>query len=269
MLLTTSNVQVLTTTPQLETSLEAKQQEVEALTATYTTIKDQHTVSENKLNADEELLQTLLTGLSSSKANNTGGGYMGQIADAKGRLAKASAEEEQTNCNLQMQQKELKVLEARWKEVERDAGDGKKKVEAMKGAVEQFRKKLITCGWNAEMEEALETKLNNLRTQVRDLKQVRVLTTPSLINLTSSQRNATQSSEALAASTSTTHHPTPTSIEAKSKAASAPSSLSERRTTTKPPLSRSPPVPASITSSSRTRKSGRISCPRSSAKESI
>jgi structural maintenance of chromosome 2 len=52
---------------------------------------------------------------------------MGQLADAKAKLAQATAEEEQSRVKLGMSEKELKTLEGRWKEVEREVGDGKRK----------------------------------------------------------------------------------------------------------------------------------------------
>ena len=45
------------------------------------------------MNIDEELLQTFLTGLSSTGAKNNGGGYTDQLADAKVRLAEGATEE--------------------------------------------------------------------------------------------------------------------------------------------------------------------------------
>jgi len=51
-----------------------------------------NTTPPKRLSSAEELLQTLLTGLSSSGTGNSGGGgYMGQLADAKARLAQATA----------------------------------------------------------------------------------------------------------------------------------------------------------------------------------
>jgi len=98
---------------------------------------------------------------------------MGQLADAKARLAQASAEEEQSRVKLGMSEKELKTLEGRWKEVEREAGEGRKKVEGMKGAVEGYRKKVAACGWNAEMERAGEGRLKDAKGEVRALTEVR------------------------------------------------------------------------------------------------
>jgi hypothetical protein len=77
--------------------LTEKRAQVEQLTASYATVKEKHTATQTTLSTAEELLQTLLTGLSSGNNNNAGGGgYMGQLADAKARLAQASAEEEQS-----------------------------------------------------------------------------------------------------------------------------------------------------------------------------
>ncbi|OBZ73328.1 Structural maintenance of chromosomes protein 2 [Grifola frondosa] len=121
----------------------------------------------------EELLQTLLTGLSSGTAGNTGGGYMGQLADAKARSAQASAEEEQSKVKLGMSEKELKILEARWKEVEREAGEGKRNLETMQAGIEDFKSKIKETGWSAEKDEEFEVALRNAKAQVRQLAETR------------------------------------------------------------------------------------------------
>jgi hypothetical protein len=73
---------------------------------------------------------------------------------------------------LGMSEKELKTLEGRWKEVEREAGEGRKKVDGMKVAVEGYRKKVAACGWNAEMEKAGEGRLRDAKGEVRALSDV-------------------------------------------------------------------------------------------------
>ncbi|KAF5375839.1 hypothetical protein D9615_008170 [Tricholomella constricta] len=154
---------------ELQTSLGDKTAQLEELNASYGTVKEQHTAAGNKLSAAEELLQTLLTGLSSNNTNNSGGGYMGQLAEAKGRLAHGQAEEEQSKVKLAMSEKELKTLEARWKEVERDAREGQKALQAKRAAVEECHRKLQNCGWNQEKETVLEEKLRNAKAEVRSL----------------------------------------------------------------------------------------------------
>jgi structural maintenance of chromosome 2 len=97
---------------------------------------------------------------------------MGQLADAKARLAQATAEEEQMRVKLSMSQKELKSLEARWKEVEREAGEGARNLQAMKAEVEKCRRKIEACGWNAEMEQQRDIALRDAKGELRQLTEV-------------------------------------------------------------------------------------------------
>lgn len=158
---------------QLEVSLAQKQVQVADLTASYGSIKDKHTGIQTTLANAEELLQTLLTGLTSSGTGNTGGGgYMGQLADAKARVAQASAEEEQSRVKLGMSEKDLKSLLGRWKEVEREVGDGKKNLEKMKSEVDQFKMKVRESGWSAEKEREGEAALRNAKDELRRYTQV-------------------------------------------------------------------------------------------------
>ncbi|KAJ4470193.1 condensin complex subunit SMC2 [Lentinula aciculospora] len=158
-----------------EDSLKQRKVEATRLESSYNAIKSEHTASQNKLNSDEELLQTLLTGLSSKSATHTanGGGYMGQIADARARISQGAAEEEQARMNLELSQKELEVLEAQFKKVEKDAGEGKKQVETTRRALAHAQKQLAACGWTVEAEQEGETRAGQLRSQVRQLSEQR------------------------------------------------------------------------------------------------
>ncbi|KAL5522254.1 SMC2 [Sanghuangporus sanghuang] len=156
---------------QLEASLVAKRARVEELTKAYNSVKDAHTSTQTTLNSKEELLQTLLTGLSSS--SSTGGGYMGQLADAKARLAQASAEEEQSRVKLGMSQKDLKTLDKRWKEVEKEAGEGRQKLQEKRAEVEKLRKKVEASGWSSEKESQNENSLRAVKAEVRQLTEER------------------------------------------------------------------------------------------------
>ncbi|KAF8631642.1 hypothetical protein AX17_005044 [Amanita inopinata Kibby_2008] len=161
---------------ELEASLTNKQTQLNALSTSYNTVKEKHTTLQDSLTNAEELLQSLLTGLSSSGGSGNsagGGGYMGQIAEARARAAQAAAEEEQSKVRLGMAEKELKALENRWKDVEREAGDGKKRVERMKQEVEGCKAKLAKCRWNAELESQNDMKLREARSAVRDLTNER------------------------------------------------------------------------------------------------
>ncbi|KAI0075030.1 hypothetical protein K474DRAFT_1461296 [Panus rudis PR-1116 ss-1] len=156
-----------------EQLLAEKRAQVEELSSSHNAVKEKHAELQSALSTSEELLQTLLTGLSSRKDGNTGGGYMGQLADAKSRLAQAATEEEQSRVKLGMSEKELKTLQARWKEVEREAGEGKRQLEAMKGEVEKFKRKVAQSGWSTEREQETETALREARSEVRRLTDER------------------------------------------------------------------------------------------------
>lgn len=98
---------------------------------------------------------------------------MGQLADARTRSAQAAAEEEQSRVKLGMAEKELKGLEARWKAVEREAGEGARTLEGMRGDVEKCKKRIAETGWSAEKEQAHEAAIREAKDKVRDLAQVR------------------------------------------------------------------------------------------------
>lgn len=156
--------------------MEEKKAQVQTLTASYSTVKDQHTANQKTLSTAEELLQTLLTGLSSNNNNAaSGGGYMGQLASAKQRVAQSEAEEEQARVKLGMSEKEMKALERRWKEVEREAKDGEKKVKDVKKAVEGLRDRLGKCGWNENMEVQHEEEVRAAKAEIRGMVDVSAL----------------------------------------------------------------------------------------------
>ena len=155
--------------------MENKRKQVNQLNAAHADVKDKQATLQSSLNSSEELLQTLLTGLSSSNTGNTGGGYMGMIGEAQARLAVAQTDEKSANSNLERSKNELRELEAQWKKVEREAGDAKRNLEVMRANVENFRRKLAETGWSAEKEQEHENNLRNAKNEVRRLSEVRLL----------------------------------------------------------------------------------------------
>lgn len=96
---------------------------------------------------------------------------MGQLAAARAQLAQATAEQEQSRVKFRMSEQELKTLETRWKGMERDAGDGQRKIQVLKAAVESCRVRVAKCGWNDDLERSGESKLRETKAKVRDLTQ--------------------------------------------------------------------------------------------------
>lgn len=135
-------------------------------------MKDKQTALQTGVNSSEELLQTLLTGLSSNNSGNTGGGYMGKIADTQTQLATSQTEEQSNSNQLDRCGKELKALEADWKKVEREANDAKRNLEGMRANVDNLRRKFIETGWSAEQEQNHENELRGAKNEVRRLGEV-------------------------------------------------------------------------------------------------
>lgn len=163
---------MLTPAGQAEAALEAKREMVARLEAEYATVNQEHERLKAEHNSAEELLQTLLTGLSSSNKGQSGGGYMGQIADARQRDAQGKAEETQNRQKLTMAEKSLTEAQTKWREVEREAGEGKKRLERMQKEVEKLRQKVVDSGWSAEKEREGEEALRTARAEVRQLSEV-------------------------------------------------------------------------------------------------
>ena len=149
---------------------------MDAVTTEYNAVKEKHTVTQTALASAEDLLQTLLTGLAGNSAQSSGGGgYMGQIADARTWLAQAAAEEEQLRVRLDMSRHELADLEKRWKAVEREAGQGERDIKKMRTEVEMLHKKVDATGWSAEKEGAGEEALRRAKDDAMRCTQVRGL----------------------------------------------------------------------------------------------
>ena len=73
---------------------------------------------------------------------------------------------------LGMAEKELKALEARWKAVEREAGDNARALDEMRAAVEKCKKKIAEMGWSTEKEQAHENAVREAKNDVRSLTEV-------------------------------------------------------------------------------------------------
>jgi structural maintenance of chromosome 2 len=97
---------------------------------------------------------------------------MGQLADAKGRIAQAGAEEQQNKVKLDMAEKELKALSSKSKEVAKEAKDNEAKLQRVQAEVDECRRKMEKSGWNVELEKDTEDKLRNAKAEVQRFTEV-------------------------------------------------------------------------------------------------
>lgn len=71
-----------------------------------------------------------------------------------------------------MRKNELKTLEVKWRDVERDAQDGRKKLDIISADVEELKKQAIDSGWSEEAEQRNQQQLNDARRDYRNLTEV-------------------------------------------------------------------------------------------------
>jgi structural maintenance of chromosome 2 len=203
---------------QNQDSLEAKRDQYTKLKKTYDGVRGAHADAESTLKNAEDLLQSLLTGLGAQQSGG-GGGYMGQLADARQRRERAAAEETQARTRADMAKKELDAVTRRWKEVEREAGESKKGLERMAKEVQSLRQRATQGGWSEEKEREMESALGNARNEAR--KQREVL---AIVHLWTHAehvgRTETRCASARAGSRSTTRRRRQTSTAARSRASS-------------------------------------------------
>ncbi|KAL1747405.1 RecF/RecN/SMC [Schizophyllum fasciatum] len=156
-------------TLQLEATFKEKEAAKAKLQENYDAIKKKGEDFQAKIDENENLLSTLLTGLSNSSTKNAAGGYLGQIAAAQKRLTDASAEEKQLKTKLSMKEGELGQLQGRWKQVEREVSGGQQKAEALRAEVQGLEEQVESCGWNAEKDQQAQADMRETQSRVREL----------------------------------------------------------------------------------------------------
>lgn len=121
----------------------------------------------------EELLQTLTTGLSSTDSNDdSAGGYMGQLADAKAQVAAAGTEAEQAKVKIGLAEKEIKEKEPRAKKAEKEGQGLLNELAAKRSDVEKLSKRLQGSGWDEAKEKDLLEKQAEHSLRLNDLLEV-------------------------------------------------------------------------------------------------
>ncbi|GJJ10545.1 hypothetical protein Clacol_004772 [Clathrus columnatus] len=150
----------------LREALEEKRREVEKLQKGHDALKEQQMILMATLSKDEDLLQSLLTGLSNN-SNTNGGGYLAHLANAKSLLAQAIAEEEQLRRRISMKQKEMKTLEENWKAIKDEARQGRIIVEGKRSEMERLKIKFEDLAWNEVKECEIVERNARLKHEIK------------------------------------------------------------------------------------------------------
>jgi structural maintenance of chromosome 2 len=119
--------------------------------------------------ANEELLQTLQTGVASKEGQE--GGYQGQLQDARNRLSAASTEQEQAKLKISHLEKRLKEDEPRAKKAEKENAGLLKSLDGLRSEAKSLEAELSRIGYESGREEAMHKEQSQLQQRIRELKE--------------------------------------------------------------------------------------------------
>nr|DBA11433.1 TPA_inf: SMC2 [Testicularia cyperi] len=143
----------------LAKALKDKQASLEKLSGSFAELKADYDAAVADLNKQDELLQTLLTGMASSSKSKSGegsaGGYLGQIATARAEESSAGTEIEQAKLRIGHLEKEVKQKEPLAKKAQKEAAGLMSDLESSRATVTDLEAKLEALGWNDDKEKSL------------------------------------------------------------------------------------------------------------------
>ena len=157
----------------LERQKVDRQTTCRAITEKCATFKESYDASAASLKQTESLLQTLITGLSSSAsdAESTNTGYMGQIATARNKASTSTTEVEQCKARIEHLARELKEKEPRGKQAAKDDSGLVKELEKARENATQLERELASLDWDDSQEERLLQRREQANRELRELME--------------------------------------------------------------------------------------------------
>lgn len=159
-----------------ESGHAARKDEVARSRDEFTKLKADFDGATEQLRKSEELLQTLVTGLASdggAEGEASSGGFMGQLAAARQKLADVSSEAEQAKVRIGHLNKELKEKEPRARKLEKEGGGLTEELAKARKQVEAAEKDLASVHWDEAKGGALDERREAVATRVRGLREQR------------------------------------------------------------------------------------------------
>jgi structural maintenance of chromosome 2 len=154
---------------QLSAQRDEKKKTMGGASERFAALKSSYEASVASLQQSEDLLQSLVTGLSSSSTDSSSSGYMGQLAAARAKLASIGSEAEQARLRADHLQRELKEKEPRAKKAEGEGRGLISELEKAKEAQAKLEVELANAGWDEEREVGLRTAKEAAAAKVREL----------------------------------------------------------------------------------------------------
>ncbi|KAM0749892.1 RecF/RecN/SMC protein [Meredithblackwellia eburnea MCA 4105] len=146
----------------------AKQDSCKESADAFASLKSTYDASVLSLKASEDLLQTLITGISSTD-ESTSSGFMGQLAAARTLASNMGTEAERSKKRIEHLQKELKDKEPKAKKAQSEGKGLLTELEAAKKEQAQLQAAMQKLDWDEEKAESLRSRKENEGAAVRKL----------------------------------------------------------------------------------------------------
>jgi structural maintenance of chromosome 2 len=157
------------TVKELETQLKEKTKVYEGLQEKYKAAHDKLTKLDEEVEKNEELLQTLQTGVASKEGQESG--YQGQLQDARNRASAAATEQEQAKLKITHFEKRIKEEEPQAKKAKDRNSSLLKDLEALRTQAKKLESGLAKLGFEPGMEKNMYNQKSALQTRIRELQQ--------------------------------------------------------------------------------------------------
>lgn len=152
---------------------DAKQAERKKVDERFGKLKETSDTASNSLKTNEELLQTLMTGISSSSDDGAASGFMGQLTTAQSAAATAKMEGERAKADISHLQKELKEKEPKAKKAASDSKGLLGELESARKSRDKLDATLKSMDWDEAKESSLRDRKDVESKAVRQLLEKR------------------------------------------------------------------------------------------------
>ncbi|MCJ1423902.1 Structural maintenance of chromosomes protein 2, partial [Sticta canariensis] len=154
---------------ELEGQVREKGKIYEKLQMQYDTAKADLDKQTAELEQNEELLQTLQTGVASKEGQENG--YQGQLQDARNRVSAATTEQEQAKLKISHLEKRIKEDGPRAKKAKEQNSGLLNELEVLRAQAKKLDEELGCLGFEPGREEKMIEQQGTLQRQIRDLRE--------------------------------------------------------------------------------------------------
>ncbi|KAK0391038.1 hypothetical protein NLU13_0540 [Sarocladium strictum] len=154
---------------ELSTALQDKTTTFETMRRKYDTANEELAKLNKDAESQEELLQTLLTGVASKDGQENG--YQGQLQDARNRATAAATQQEQAKIKIAHLQSRLKEEEPRAKLAKQQNATLINDLDGLKAQASTLEKQLSKLGFEPGQEDEMYKQESSLQQTIRNLRQ--------------------------------------------------------------------------------------------------